>query len=211
MSKLLEWFGTPGVDVHIKNAIEVFGFDMAGEMKKENRQLAKTAAYLLNYGGSPQKLHRTMLSDFPHLKLEQVEQFDRQWKGYHHELVAYHNAMCSMGATKGYVETPIFGWRREVNKDRVKLQEVSNFPVQNFAAILMNKSLLHFMARKPARDIVLAQVHDSLLVECDDPQATGALLTQCMQQTYAFPAGEMEFKVEAQVGDSWGKLTPLHV
>ena len=71
---------------------------------------------------------------------------------------------------------------------------------------MMNQAITHFAAVKAADDIIIAQVHDAIVVETSDPERVVGLLKRCMEQTHTVGGNEMTFVVEAVWGPGWGDL-----
>ena len=79
-------------------------------------------------------------------------------------------------------------------------------PIQGTEADLMKMAMLRVEAALPDTALQVMQVHDSIMVECDEVDAPeiAAQMKQIMENIY--PALGVRLLVDAQWGPSWGNL-----
>ena len=81
-----------------------------------------------------------------------------------------------------------------------------NMPIQGTEADLMKRAMIRVNAKLPQGADLIMQVHDSLIVECDDNQATD--VSKILKQEMESIAPELNIKlaVEVTTGKNWGTL-----
>ena len=128
-------------------------------------------------------------------------------------LLDYMNSLKEKARTDGYVET-LFGRRRptpDVLSSNFIVRQAAeraaiNMPIQGNEADLMklamvnlDKKLVGLKAKQ------LLQIHDSILVECPESEATAIakLLKDTMENVYKLP---VDITVDTTIGKNWGEL-----
>ena len=114
---------------------------------------------------------------------------------------------------EGYVET-FYGRRRptpDVKSPNFVIRQAAeraaaNMPIQGTEADLMKRAMLRVDAKLPAGAELVMQVHDSLIVECDESLAgeVGEILQTEMEGVA--PELEIKLAVEVSTGGNWGEL-----
>ena len=114
---------------------------------------------------------------------------------------------------RGYVET-FYGRRRptpDVKSSNFVIRQAAeraaqNMPIQGTEADLMKRAMIAVDAKLPKGAEMVMQVHDSLIVECDEKLAheVAAILKETMESV----APELKIKLAAEVtiGKNWGEL-----
>ena len=114
---------------------------------------------------------------------------------------------------QGYVET-FYGRRRptpDVKSSNFLIRQAaeraaSNMPIQGTEADLMKRAMIKVAASLPANADLIMQVHDSLIVECDESIADQvAKLLQSNMESVA-PELAIMLAVEVTIGRNWGEL-----
>ena len=81
-----------------------------------------------------------------------------------------------------------------------------NMPIQGTEADLMKRAMISVDKSLPDGANLVMQVHDSLIVECDDSAVAevSAILKHEMESVA--PELPIKLAVEVSVGDNWGEL-----
>jgi DNA polymerase I len=118
-----------------------------------------------------------------------------------------------MAKDEGYVES-LVGRRRptpDVQSSNFAVREGAyraaiNMPIQGTAADLTKLAMVRVVKQLPEGARLIMQVHDSLLVECDESQAAevGKILKEIMEAVY--PNLGVKLKVDVSTGKNWGEL-----
>ena len=88
-------------------------------------------------------------------------------------------------------------------------KEALNFPIQSSAASIINQAMIRIDARLEGSDMIINQIHDALLFECDDSRvgALVSMITEEMERPVSFRGTYRSFPVEVSTGPSWGELS----
>ena len=115
--------------------------------------------------------------------------------------------------TERFVET-YFGRRRptpDVKSTNFIIRQAAeraaqNMPIQGTEADLMKRAMINIDKKLPQNANLIMQVHDSLIVECDEKDATkiGEILKQEMESVA--PELNVKLAVDISVGTNWGEL-----
>ena len=113
----------------------------------------------------------------------------------------------------GYVET-LFGRRRmtpDVKSPNFLIRTAAeraaqNMPIQGTEADLMKRAMIKIDEKLPDGAEMVMQVHDSLIVECDESQAQE--VKEILQDIMEKIAPELKVKlaVEVVAGKNWGEI-----
>ena len=167
-----------GDDIHKRTAMKVFGTDMENVTPKQ-RAMAKTVNFSIIYGISEYGLSNDLQISFGEAK-QLIEDYGKQFPG----ITGYLESLKAAGEKLGYVET-LFGRRRELPELRSQNRNLKNFgyrvamntPIQGTAAdiikIAMNRVYRALKNELPGAKLVM-QVHDELIVECDEKDGPAA-------------------------------------
>lgn len=161
-----------GLDMHIFNAMAVFGFDVPIDELREThpnfpehkkryarqRQLAKQAVHATNYGVGDRKLAITI-----GITVHEASQFRAKWFAAHPGIKRWHERTQTEAAEKGFIENA-FG-ARLYSFGRFDLPEFLAWKPQSTVAGVTNRALLAIDEAEQAGQCavrLLLQVHDSL-------------------------------------------------
>ena len=113
----------------------------------------------------------------------------------------------------GYVET-FYGRRRptpDVKSSNFLIRQAAeraaaNMPIQGTEADLMKRAMIEVDQKLPQGAELIMQVHDSLIVECDEQDKEK--VANILQNTMESVAPELNIKlaVEVSIGKNWGEL-----
>ena len=114
---------------------------------------------------------------------------------------------------QGYVET-FYGRRRptpDVKSANFIIRQAAeraavNMPIQGTEADLMKRAMINVDQALPEGAELVMQVHDSLIVECDESMAEEvAKILQTKMESVA-PELQIKLAVEVTTGHNWGEL-----
>ena len=196
-----------GVDIHTKTAAEAFGvpFD---QVTKKQRRAAKVINFGILYGMSARGL-----SEATDMNFREARDFIQHYFELRAPIRQYLDQVLDQAKNQGYVET--FYGRRKPTPDvnarnltfrRAAERAAENMPIQGTEADLMKRAMLRIRAKLPAGADLIMQVHDSLIVECDE--ALVGEVSQLLQQEMEAVAPELAIKLAVEVtsGQNWGEL-----
>jgi DNA polymerase-1 len=146
---------------------------------------------------------------------EQAAKFIKQYTDVRKPLMAYLDSLKEHARKDGYVET-LFGRRRpmpDIHSSNFAVRSAAeraamNMPIQGTEADLMKIAMVAVdkeLANIPGSHQLL-QIHDSILVECNEADAE--LITKVLKTTMeaVYPELPVTLTVDATVGHNWGEL-----
>ena len=200
-----------GTDVHKATAALIYGVTPE-EVTPEMRRTAKTINFGVIYGMSSFRLARDL-----GISRTQAAQFIQNYFAQYSSVDSFIKETIQKAEQSGYVET-IFGRRRPILaiNSRNKVEKAAaeriavNTPVQGSAADIVKTAMLNVTAalkksNSPAR--LLLQVHDELIFECPDDEATInatiALIKDKMENAVKL---NVPLRVSIEHGKNWGEF-----
>lgn len=195
------------VDIHTKTASEAFHIPV-NEVTKAQRRAAKVVNFGILYGMSVRGL-----SDAAKMPYDEAKAFIDNYFTLRAPIKAKLAEILEQAKTLGYVET-YFGRRRptpDVKSPNFVIRQAAeraamNMPIQGTEADLMKRAMIQVSRALPPAANLIMQVHDSLIVECDDADATE--VADILKRTMESIAPELAIKlaVEVTIGRNWGEL-----
>ena len=204
-----------GQDIHAATAAAIYGVALE-EVDSDQRRHAKAVNFGLIYGMSPFGLTRST-----DLTLAEAENFVEAYFNQFPSVKQYLDETRKRAAAQGYVET-MLGRRRyfhnlsgqanQIVRNREE-REAVNSPIQGTAADIMKLAMLAVDAnlKKEKLDVImLLQVHDELVLECNenDIEEASKLVQDSMATAYKL---SVPLQTDARVGINWGKMSPIGV
>lgn len=196
-----------GLDIHTKTAADAFHIPME-QVTKAQRRAAKVINFGVLYGMSPKGL-----SDAAGMSFYEAKQFIDRYFELRAPMRKYLDDTLEFGRTHGYVET-MFGRRRPTPDlgapNRIVRaaaeRAAGNMPIQGTEADLMKKAMLAVDKQLPPGANLILQVHDSLIIECEENLATD--IANLLKKTMEEVAPELSVKlaVDVTTGHDWGEL-----
>ena len=200
-----------GTDVHKATAALIYGVT-PDAVTPDMRRTAKTINFGVIYGMSAFRLARDL-----GISRTQASQFIENYFAQYSSVDAFIKDTIKKAEETGWVET-LFGRRRPIMNinSRNKLEKAAaeriavNTPVQGSAADIVKKAMLAVSealakTKSPAR--LLLQVHDELIFECPDDQATIdatiALIKDKMENAVKL---NVPLRVSIEYGKNWGEF-----
>lgn len=203
---LIETFNSD-VDVHTKTASEVFNIPIS-EVTKDQRRAAKVINFGVMYGMSPKGL-----SDATGMSFYEAKNFIDDYFKVRSPIKNYLEKTLEQAKTAGYVET-FYGRRRptpDVHSSNFIIRNAAeraaeNMPIQGTEADLMKKAMIKVDQILPEGADLILQIHDSLVVECDEklvPEVSEILMREMEGIAPEMP---VKLAVEVTTGLNLGEL-----
>lgn len=202
---LIRVFDDPANDVHTMTAAEAYGITPA-EVTPEQRRHAKVINFGILYGMSPHGL-----AEATDMNLSEAREFIDKYFQARRSIRDYQAKVIEQAKEDGYVQT-LLGRRRPVpglRSSNTMVREATkraaiNLPVQGTEADLMKMAMLKVEEIAGASQIM--QVHDSIMVECDEAEAEriAGEMKRIMEQIY--PELGVRLLVETKIGYDWSRL-----
>ena len=196
-----------GIDIHTKTASEAFHTPI-NQVTKNQRRAAKAINFGIIYGMSINGLAEATKMNFYDAK-----QFMDNYQKLRAPIMDFMKKTLEKARTEGYVET-YFGRRRptpDVKSSNFLIRTAAeraagNMPIQGTEADLMKRAMIGINEKLPDTADIIMQVHDSLIIECDEKDAEdiAKLLKQEMEQVA--PELKVKLAVDVTIGDNWGEL-----
>lgn len=198
-----------GADIHTATAAQVYGREME-DVTKNMRRAAKVINFGIIYGMSPHGL-----AIATGMTRDQAVTFINKYKALRKPLFDYMDRLLEQARLDGYVET-LHGRRRpmpDIASSNFMVRQGAeraaiNMPIQGTEADLMKMAMITVQNRlqlefPSARQLL--QIHDSIMVECDDADADAVaqLLKDEMENVYAL---SVRLDVDVTIANNWGAL-----
>ena len=195
------------VDIHTKTAAEVYQIPME-EVTKLQRRVAKVINFGIMYGMSPKGL-----SDATEMNFFEAKRFIDEYFKVRQKIYAYLNHTLEEARETGEVRT-FYGRKRptpDVKSSNFIIRNAAeraaqNMPIQGTEADLMKRAMIAVDKKLPEGARLVLQIHDSLVVECDqaDEEAVKMILKKEMEGVA--PELKIKLKVEVTAGQNLGEL-----
>lgn len=195
------------VDIHTKTAAEVYQIPME-EVTKLQRRVAKVINFGIMYGMSPKGL-----SDATEMNFFEAKRFIDEYFKVRQKIYAYLNQTLEEARETGEVRT-FYGRKRptpDVKSSNFIIRNAAeraaqNMPIQGTEADLMKRAMIAVDQKLPEGAKLVLQIHDSLVVECDqaDEEAVKKILQKEMEGVA--PELKIKLKVEVTAGQNLGEL-----
>ena len=195
------------IDIHTKTAAEVYQIPMA-EVTKLQRRVAKVINFGIMYGMSPKGL-----SDATEMNFFEAKRFIDEYFKVRQKIYAYLNQTLGEARETGEVRT-FYGRKRptpDVKSSNFIIRNAAeraaqNMPIQGTEADLMKRAMIAVDKKLPEGAKLVLQIHDSLVVECDqaDEEAVKEILQKEMEGVA--PELKIKLKVEVTAGQNLGEL-----
>lgn len=195
------------VDIHTKTAAEVYQIPME-EVTKLQRRVAKVINFGIMYGMSPKGL-----SDATEMNFFEAKRFIDEYFKVRQKIYAYLNHTLEEARETGEVRT-FYGRKRptpDVKSSNFIIRNAAeraaqNMPIQGTEADLMKRAMIFVDKKLPEGSRLVLQIHDSLVVECD--QADEEVVKMILQKEMEGVAPELKIKLKVEVtaGQNLGEL-----
>ena len=196
-----------GADIHTKTAAEAFGVPVS-EVTKSQRRAAKAINFGIIYGMSVKGL-----AEAAGMPIYEAKRFIENYFELRAPIKKLLDRILKQAREQGYVET-YFGRRRptpDVKSSNFAIRQAAeraamNMPIQGTEADLMKRAMIVVDKALPTGANLVMQVHDSLIVECDESQVeeVSGLLKREMEGVA--PELAIKLAVDVTAGKNWGEL-----
>ncbi|MDB5168736.1 MAG: hypothetical protein JWO41_92 [Candidatus Saccharibacteria bacterium] len=205
--ELIEMFNR-GADIHTTTAALVYE-RTPEDVTKQMRRAAKVINFGILYGMSPHGLAIATGMNY-----EQATTFIARYKSVRQPLFDYMDRVKEQAKKDGYVAT-LFGRRRpmpDIHSSNFMVRQGAeraaiNVPIQGTEADLMKLAMVKADTKlQKIKDAnMLLQIHDSILVECNeqDAEEVAAILKETMEAVHKFP---VRLDVDVTIAENWGDL-----
>lgn len=196
-----------GLDIHTKTASDAFNIPME-LVTKNQRRAAKVINFGVLYGMSAKGL-----ADAADMSFKEAKAFIENYFELRAPIREYLDKTLEQGRTRGYVET--YYGRRRPTPDLAASnflvrsaaeRAAANMPIQGTEADLMKRAMIEVDKALPDGAKLILQIHDSLIIECDDNQVDkiSTILREKMEQVE--PKLQVKLAVDVTAGKNWGEL-----
>jgi len=190
-------------DLHTRTASLMFKKPEA-QITKAERGAAKSINFGICYGLGAPGLHKNLNANGIVATQDECKEFIAAYRRSYPGISRFLNAIKTVAWEQGFAKT-LFGRRRRLDADGGNELSVKNAVIQGSAADIAKDAMFRLHAALPAGAYLIAMIHDEFVVECEDSQAeeVRALMVEVMSKQ---PDGfTVPLKVDAQIGDNWGK------
>ena len=195
-----------GVDIHTVTASQVFNVPV-DEMTPDIRSKAKAVNFGIVYG-----IGAFSLSKDIHVTVAEARQYIADYLSTYHGVRDYLDKTVNDAKQNGYVST-VFGRRRylpDLHSKNANLRNFServakNMPIQGTAADIIKLAMINTDRRLQREGLpaqLIMQVHDELIIECDDSavDSVKSVLKEEMENAVNFA---VKFTTDIHSGKSW--------
>ncbi len=196
-----------GLDIHTKTAADAFHIPME-QVTKAQRRAAKVINFGVLYGMSPKGL-----SDAADMSFAEAKAFIARYFELRAPIRKYLDQTLENGRKNGYVATMYGRWRPTPDLAAPNYlvrsaaeRAAANMPIQGTEADLMKKAMLAVDEILPENAKLVLQIHDSLMIECPENEATyiAGLLKNQMESVA--PELPVKLAVDVTIGKDWGEM-----
>ena len=194
-------------DIHTKTASEAFHtpFD---QVTKDQRRVAKVINFGILYGMSVKGL-----SDSTGMSIMESKKFIDNYFHLRAPIKTKLESILKDAREKGFVET-FYGRRRptpDVKSSNFLIRQAAeraaaNMPIQGTEADLMKRAMINVEKALPKDAELIMQVHDSLIVECDEEKSETVAKILKKEMESVAPELKIKLAVEITIGHNWGEL-----
>ena len=196
-----------GLDIHTKTASDAFHVPME-QVTKQQRRAAKVINFGVLYGMSAKGL-----ADAADMTVHEAKAFIDRYFELRAPIRKYLDKTLEDARKNGYVETMFGRWRPTPDLAAPNFlvrsaaeRAAGNMPIQGTEADLMKRAMLAVDAALPKNAKLILQIHDSLIIECDESQQDeiATLLREKMENVA--PELKVKLAVDVTTGKSWSDL-----
>ena len=195
------------IDIHTKTASEAFNvpFD---EVTKDQRRAAKVINFGILYGMSVKGL-----ADAAKMSVVEAKNFMDNYFRLRAPIKNKLEDILKQARELGFVET-FYGRKRptpDVKSSNFVIRQAAeraamNMPIQGTEADLMKRAMIKVDKALPSGADLIMQVHDSLIVECDEAVANEVAGILKHEMEAVAPELAIKLAVEVTIGKNWGEL-----
>ena len=196
-----------GTDIHTKTASEAFNIPIE-QVTKDQRRAAKVINFGILYGMSVKGL-----SEATKMPILEAKKFIDNYFELRAPIKRKLESILKQAREEGYVET-FYGRRRptpDVKSPNFLIRQgaeraAENMPIQGTEADLMKRAMVNVDKALPEGAELVMQVHDSLIIECDEKVAKDAARILKQEMENVAPELDIKLAVDVTTGRNWGEL-----
>ena len=196
-----------GTDIHTKTASEAFNIPIE-QVTKDQRRAAKVINFGILYGMSVKGL-----SEATKMPILEAKKFIDNYFELRAHIKRKLESILKQAREEGYVET-FYGRRRptpDVKSPNFLIRQgaeraAENMPIQGTEADLMKRAMVNVDKALPEGAELVMQVHDSLIIECDEKVAKDAARILKQEMENVAPELDIKLAVDVTTGRNWGEL-----
>jgi DNA polymerase-1 len=175
----------------------------------KERDFAKRFVYGSNYGGSAKTIWKSMVVDFPHLSVRDIERALKMWAQARPLVAQWKSSQILKAAEAGYAED-IFSGRRCIFYDNFEPTKALNYPIQMLAIHILDMMMLKILPKLKDYDAeLLMQVHDSLVFQTSKPFEFYEFLEENLYLELSLNDTVCPFPTDGKIGLDWGNMKKL--
>jgi DNA polymerase I-like protein with 3'-5' exonuclease and polymerase domains len=162
-----------GADLHTRTAALMY---RKGDLDvtKDERTAAKACNFGLAYASAPKGLQSYFATLGLYIKEKEARAFHKMWHEAYPEVGKWHS-FCQRSVDRGAPVRTAIGRRRELFGDENRVQVFANNTVQGGCADIMKAALISIHNNLPEGAVLVATVHDEVIVECNHIQSDEVL------------------------------------
>ena len=213
---LIELFNDPTRDVHYENASRIFNKPVS-QITKEERYLAKRVVHASNYGMGPDRLVELIAEDSEstgvRITRRDAEGLIQKYFLIYPEIKSVFWAEVEREIRYSRILNTPFGRKRAffARMDEKLLREAYSYIPQSTVGDLGGKAVVRVynevqLARPELDAEFLLNVHDSILVQCDERryQETATCVLEAMRIPITVNGRTFTIPTDCQIGRNWG-------
>jgi DNA polymerase I-like protein with 3'-5' exonuclease and polymerase domains len=190
-------------------------YEESAAARKRLRELTKRATYASLYGSTAENLFVKLRSDEklrsmgmeiePIQCVHFVQMFPQLWP----KIEAWRRQVMLDAAAAQQSISPLLGRKRPFPLGRLDPTQAVNFPIQSAGADLVGMEILDLWEKLDrARDWLILQIHDAIVIETDEDRANTVLdlVVHTMTSEVELNGHKCLFPAEARIGQSWDQV-----
>jgi DNA polymerase I len=192
-------------DLHRLTAAFLLDKSLAS-VTEEERRMAKAINFGLIYGMGAAKLQSQALLKYGvSLSLSDARRFRKRFFQLYPGIKTWHEEMKQNVYVHSLKACRTLTGRRRLWRDRPRLNEMINHPVQGLNADMTKMALVQLSDRLPATAYLIGMLHDEILVECPEAIApeVSDLIQRCMVKVAERILAPIPVVVDIQIGPTW--------
>ena len=202
--KLIELYES-GRDFHKVQASRLFGIS-EDDVTSHLRAIAKKVNHATNYGQG-----FASLAEETGLSVEEASEFLQNYYRMYPGVKHWHANVLDTIMEDGSLTTPVGRYRQfftDVTGKRAK-EQAWNYVPQSLVHDILAIGMVRFWRRAPREVLLVADMHDGLLVECpvEMVEEVKELMNECLQVPVYIRGRKLVIPVEVEVGTNWRDLS----
>jgi len=205
-----------GMNIHDENTKTLFGLNPDDPKWDLARRAAKVFMFGgISYGGSDNEIYEKIILAAPELglTLKQYKDAKERFMSAHPGYAKWAEEVKARARKTRKSVTPLGRVRVLTGMDKDIEKQALNTPIQGGAGGIINRAAIRIHDRLEGimRSGLILQVHDELIAEVhkDERLDVYDIMTEEMTKPVEINGKEREFRVDVEVGPSWGSLKEI--